>query len=61
MNRVVSILMKRDGNTKEEALARIDEVRKRIESCNYDPEESEDIVMEELGLEMDYLEDILFF
>lgn len=61
MDRVVNILIRRDGNTKEEALARIDEVRKRIENCNYDPEESEDIVMEELGLEMDYLEDILFF
>lgn len=55
MNRVVKILMQRDGLFQAEA-----EVRYMLEECNYDPEESEDIISSELGLEPDYIMDILF-
>ena len=40
--------------------ARLDEVKNMLEECNYDVDEAENIVLEQLGLEMDYLEDILF-
>lgn len=49
MNRVVKILMQRDDLSQAEA-----------EECNYDPEESEDIISSELGLEPDYIMNILF-
>ena len=58
MNRVVKILMQRDGLSQAEELLR--EVRYMLEECNYDPEESEDIISSELGLEPDYIMDILF-
>lgn len=57
-NRVVKILMERDGLTKQEAEERIVEVRSMVEEA--DPFEVDDIVMDELGLEMDYIFDILF-
>ncbi|RHB42317.1 hypothetical protein DW886_17555 [Enterocloster aldenensis] len=60
MNRIIEILMKRDGNTEKEAEARLDEVKNMLIECNYHADESEVIIMEQLGLEMDYLEDILF-
>ena len=60
MNRIIEILMKRDGNTEKEAEARLDEVKNMLEECYYDVDEAENIVLEQLGLEMDYLEDILF-
>lgn len=43
MNRVVKILMQRDDLSQAE-------VRYMLEECNYDPEESEDIISGELGL-----------
>ena len=60
MNRVVEILMRRDNLTQPEAEDRILEVKQIMEDCAYDPEECVDIVQDELGLEMDYIEDILF-
>lgn len=60
MNRIIEILMKRDGNTEKEAKERVKEVKDMLEECDYDPYEAEIIMMEELGLEMDYIEDILF-
>lgn len=59
MNRVVNILMERDGCTKAEAKNIIDDVRGMMEDCEYDPDECEDIFCSELGLELDYLLDIL--
>lgn len=59
MEEIIKILMRRDGNTKEEAIERINEVKEMIEECNYDPEEVENIVMDNLGLEMDYIFDLL--
>lgn len=61
MNKVVEILMKRDGMSQEEAEDRVREVRDIMEDCSFDPEECEEIVMDELGLEMDYLMDMLYF
>ncbi|MFR2851995.1 hypothetical protein [Hungatella sp.] len=60
MNRIIEILMKRDGNTEKEAKARLEEVKDMLVECNYDADETEKIMMEQLGLEMDYIEDILF-
>jgi len=60
MNRIIEILMKRDGNTEKEAKERIKEVMDMFVECNYDADESEKIMMEQLGLEMDYIEDSLF-
>jgi len=61
MNRVVEILMKRDGNTKEKAENRLDECRRLCDEClaagDYDG--VEDTIACELGLELDYLFDIL--
>ena len=62
MNKVVEILMKRDDLTKEEAKARLLEVREMINDAvdNGEWYEAEDIIADELGLEMDYIFDILY-
>lgn len=57
-NKVIEILMERDGLTREEAAALIVEVREQMINHPYDADE---ILMDELGLEMDYLLDILDF
>ena len=49
---VVEILMKRDGLSRREA-------QEMIQECNFDPFETEDILIEELGLEMDYIFEFL--
>jgi hypothetical protein len=59
MNRVVKILMDRDGLTQQEAKEQLNEVRQMLRDCNYDPMESEEIILSELGLEMDYIYDIV--
>lgn len=59
MNRVTKILMERDNITREEAEERIADAREQMCDCNYDPIECEDIFADELGLELDYLFDIL--
>jgi hypothetical protein len=51
--------MERDGLTREEAEERIADVREQMCDCDYDPIECEDILAGELGLELDYLFDIL--
>ena len=58
--RIVEILCRRDDITAEEAQERINETLRRMEECGYDPVECEDILAEELGLEPDYLFDLLF-
>lgn len=60
MNRVVRILMERDGLTEEEATAQLNEVREMMAECDYDTFECEEIIMSELGLELDYIMDILY-
>ncbi len=61
MNKVVEILMKRDGNTKEEAESRLAECRSLCYDCpaNGSYEDIEDMIAYELGLEVDYIFDIL--
>ena len=59
MSKVVEILMKRDGLSRTEAQERFNEVRDMIQECNFDPVETEDILIEELGLEMDYIFEFL--
>ena len=56
---VVEILMKRDGLSRREAQERFNEVREMIQECNFDPFETEDILIGELGLEMDYIFEFL--
>ena len=56
MNRIVEILMKRDDMTEDEANELLHEVRDMIFENS---DSAEDIVYEELGLEMDYIFDIL--
>ncbi len=59
MNKIVQILMNRDDLTEQEATELLDECREALADCNYDPEESIDIIQDYLGLEPDYVLDIL--
>ena len=56
---IVDILCRRDGCSIEEAEERIDEVMQLMEEANFDPEECEEIMMSELGLEPDYIIDLV--
>lgn len=56
-NKVVRILMERDGLSKKEAEERLEEVREMI--ADADPWDAEDIIADELGLELDYIFDII--
>ena len=61
MNRVVEILMKRDNISKSEAEALVERTREEIEEyCAqgmYDT--AEEAIYENLGLELDYVSDIM--
>lgn len=57
MNKIIQILMDRDGMTKEEATILVEETREEI--FNSDPWEAEDIMADMLGLEMDYIMDLI--
>lgn len=54
-NRVVEILMRRDGMSEEEAKALVKDCREMI----YEGENPEDVLQYELGLEPDYIFDII--
>ena len=60
MNRVVKILMERDGYTKESAYDLVNEVRAEMQDAiaygDYDL--AEEIIESDLGLEPDYIIDI---
>lgn len=58
MNKVVEILINRDCMTKTEAEKLIDETREELLAA--DPFEAEDIIANYLGLEPDYIMDILW-
>lgn len=60
LNTAVSVLMHRDGNTREEAEQRINEVRELFDQCNYEPDQCEEILLNHLGLELDYIFDIIW-
>lgn len=56
MNNIVKILMERDGITRDEAIELINETREMMIA---NPREAENIMLEMLELEMDYIFDIL--
>lgn len=58
MDRVVQILMERDGMTKAEATDLLHEVQGMMQECEYEPVECEATIASELGLELDYICDI---
>ena len=59
MNNIVMILMTRDGMTAEEATKRLRDVQQRAKEALYDAEVVEELMADELGLEMDYIFDLL--
>ena len=61
MNRVVEILMKRDNMTEKEANDLLDVVRNDIDVCLADGDYDgvEDVIASMLGLEPDYIPDII--
>ena len=62
MNRVVEILMKRDGISREEAEQLVDLTREELTNAAADGdfEDPTEIIANNLGLEPDYILDILF-
>ena len=60
MNRVVEILMNRDGMPQDHAERLIQETRDEIMMLD-NPLEADDVLLDYLGLESDYLEDVLNF
>ena len=60
MNKVIEILMKRDDMSYEDARSLVKETRDEIMSCEDFGDSPDEIIMYYLGLEPDYLEDILF-
>lgn len=59
MKSVVKILIDRDENTEQEAIRRFKETKLMMEECSFDPLETERILMEQLGLEMNYIHDFI--
>ncbi len=61
MNKVVEILMKRDDMSREEAESHLKFVREMMNDAIADGDyfEAEEIMYSELGLEMDYVFDVL--
>lgn len=60
MNRVVEILMNRDGMSQDHAERLVNETRDEIMMLD-NPLEADDVLLDYLGLESDYLEDVLNF
>jgi len=60
MNKVVEILMERDAMPQEHAERLVRETRDEIMMLD-NPLEADDVLMDYLGLEPDYLEDVLNF
>ena len=59
MNRIIEVLCRRDDISVKEAAARVKSVQEQLADVNYDYDEVEDIMANELGLEMDYVMDLL--
>ena len=60
MNRVVEILMNRDSMPQDHAERLVQETRDEIMMLD-NPLEADDVLLDYLGLESDYLEDVLNF
>ena len=56
---IIRVLMERDGLTEDEAEERVNEVKQMFEESKYDLLECENILADELGLELDYIFDLL--
>ena len=56
---IVAIICQRDNCTISEAERLVEQTIEELDACGYDPEESEDIMMHNLGLEMDYIFELL--
>lgn len=63
MDKIINILMKRDGLTRDEATMSCNNFLENAQSYidSGDEEALEDLLMDELGLEPDYIFDILDF
>lgn len=59
MDKVIKILMERDGMSRSDAKELVDETRELLLSS--DPWEADEIMVDQLGLEPDYIMDILGF
>lgn len=61
MKKVIEILMKRDNLTRQEAVDLVHDVQDMLEDAiaNGDYDEAEEIMYSELGLEMDYIYDLI--
>ena len=59
-NKIRDILCRRDGMTPTEAQELIDQTIEEIEACSFDAETTIDIMMDNLGLEGDFILDLLF-
>ena len=59
MNQIIEILCRRDGISVREAVQRVREVQDLMAQSNYDYDECEDILSTHLGLEMDYIHDLI--
>lgn len=57
--RVAAILCRRDNCTFAEAESLINQTIEEMEACGYDPIDCEAIMMNNLGLEMDYILDLI--
>lgn len=57
--RVVDILCRRDGIAPHEADDRIDDAVRQMEEAKFSPDECEEILADVLGLELDYIFDLL--
>ena len=62
MNRIEKILMDRDGLSKREARERVEECREAVFAALDDGDdwEVDDIMLDYLGLEPDYIDEILY-
>ena len=62
MDSITEVLMRRDGLSEEDAKREVDDFKADIEDSimSGDLEDIEDALMNDLGLEPDYLMDILF-
>lgn len=56
---VVDILMSKYGMSEDEAKQRVAEVNEAFEQVRYNPDMCEEILLDELGLEPDYIFDIV--
>ena len=59
MEKIIDILMNRDGITRDDAIAICNDARQQMADCNFDAEECEDIMQNSLGLELDYIFSLL--